>query len=533
MNRSSPIPKIASALLLLTGMFACSLKAVAHPISLTDVTFDVREDHVWVRLSLAVEDLVLHYELKANKQYRIESDTLKEAARKYQDFLETRLQLRSVDGELLTSEFQGLNLSQLPDDGVLQTELKERWLTYQWKFHTPMKPQFITIRQEFGDLQPASMDCLLLHNGFLADRTRQLISGESYTLELDWENPPTKRPNFAAIRANKDKQLRQRLGISSYSALYSFLYITPREVRHEVLIPMLTLERWVPIGRKDPAFVEVDEQKAAAVKLEEFFRSNNEVMINGDRVEAHLDRLSFFGLDIRDFALNAPPRRVGVYQARVGVILSYRPEAPVRDLKLRWETYNKFAPLLKSMVFVKDKQPFDHIFIRDTPLFELELQPGNVERPAPVRVGLNSPQLSPELASTVAAEVLSRVFKAMNSASDSQVYDHLSVVVGDSLIRDVFLQIKRALIAAEQGGALLWVRDVTVSDASASRSEERATIDVTWEVVGSVEHWGHLHTRTDKYQGTIVLVPERDGWKLTQFTVLDQSQKSLETSLRY
>ena len=149
MNRISRNSKIASALLL-TGMFACSLKAVAHPISLTDVIFDVREDHVRVRLGMAAEDLVLHYELKANKQYRIESDKLKEAAGKYREFLESRLQLRTADGKILSTYFQGVNLSKLPDDGVLQTELKDRWLNYHWKFHTPVKPQFITIRQEFG-----------------------------------------------------------------------------------------------------------------------------------------------------------------------------------------------------------------------------------------------------------------------------------------------------------------------------------------------------------------------------------------------
>ena len=511
---------------------ACAPKVVAHPISLTDVIFDVREDHVQVRLGMAVEDLVLHYELTANKQYRIASDALKEAADKYRDFLEPRLQLRTANGELLPAEFQSMNLAQLPEEGVLQTELKQRWITYQWKFPTPTRPQFITIRHEFGESQPASMYCLLLHNGFLAERPRQLASGQSYTLELDWENPPTKRPNYTAIKANREKQLRQRLGISSYSALYSFLYITPREVRHEVLIPLLTLERWVPVERKDPDFVEVAEQKAAAVKLAAFFRDYNEVRINGNPVKAHLDRLSFFGLEIRDFALNAPPRRMSAYQARVGVILSYRPEDPVGDLQLRWETYNKFAPLLKSIVFVQGRQPFGHIFVRNRQLFEYELPAENTQRPVPVRVGLDAARLSPELAKKVAGEVLSQVFKAINGTSDSQVYDHLSVVAGDALVREVFLKIKRALLVAEQGGTLLWVREVTVTDAAPSHQKGHVTIDLTWEVAGSVEHWGHLHTRTDQYQGTVVLVAEADGWKLTQFEVIDQQQKSVETALR-
>ena len=83
MHLNNLLLKIASPLWLacvVACVTAYAPKVVAHPISLTDVIFDVREDHVRVRLGMAVEDLVLHYELKANKQYRIASDKLKEAA---------------------------------------------------------------------------------------------------------------------------------------------------------------------------------------------------------------------------------------------------------------------------------------------------------------------------------------------------------------------------------------------------------------------------------------------------------------------
>ena len=41
-----------------------------------------------------------------------------------------------------------------------------------------------------------------------------------------------------------------------------------------------------------------------------------------------------------------------------------------------------------------------------------------------------------------------------------------------------------------------------------------------------------VNGQTDQYQGTVVLVAEADGWKLTQFEVIDQQQKSVETALR-
>jgi hypothetical protein len=298
--------------------------------------------------------LVLYYELKANKEFKYPADKLREMSKEHQSFIQERLQIRGADGKLLAGSVQGMDTTQIPEGGVLQTEIKSRSISYQIKYTVAQPHRFLTIRQMFGELQPASMDCLLLHNGFLLEKARQLASGQTYTIELDWDNPPTERPDYKTFRQNKEKQLRQRLGIASYSVLYSFLYITPREVRHEILIPMLTLEKWVPLQRKDPDFLDVDEQKAAQKSLADFFSKGNPVTINGTVIKPTLDRASFFGLDIRDFALNAPPRRVNVYQARVGLIMSYRPSSPVRQITVEWDTYNKNAPMLKSLVLVNE-----------------------------------------------------------------------------------------------------------------------------------------------------------------------------------
>ena len=53
----------------------------AHPVSLTDAVLDVREDSSRFKLSITVEDLVLYYELKANKEFRFEESEIKKAAR--------------------------------------------------------------------------------------------------------------------------------------------------------------------------------------------------------------------------------------------------------------------------------------------------------------------------------------------------------------------------------------------------------------------------------------------------------------------
>jgi len=508
--------------------------AKAHPISLTDAVVDVRTDHVRIKLGVAIEDYVLYYDLQANKEFKYTADVLRERAKKHQQFILDRLQIRGADGKLLAGQLQGLDTTQIPDEGVLQTEIKSRRVSYQLKYPVTRKHRFLTIRQLFGELQPASMDCLLLHNGFLLEKARQLASGQTYTIELDWDNPPTQRPDYKTFRANQEEQLRKRLGIASYSTLYSFLYITPREVRHEILIPMLTLEKWVPLQRKDPDFLEVDEQKRAEASLEDFFSKGNPVTINGDVVQPHLDRVSFFGLDIRDFALNAPARKVNVYQARVGLIFGYRSAAPVRQLKLEWETYNQYAPMLKSMVFVNDETPFTQFFVKNAPGFQWVLNKEKRIRPQSVKVGLKESEVTQETAREVAGGILRNVFGAMNADDDGGVFDTLSVSVSGELIREIYLKIKRALIVAEQGSASLRVRDVRVLSARVeSQGGENVILNCRWEITGTVEHWGHLHTRTDTFDGVLEMKRERHAWMLQGFRVEDQKLKAMETTLRY
>ncbi|MBT4844268.1 MAG: hypothetical protein HON92_02440, partial [Planctomycetaceae bacterium] len=457
-----------------------------------------------------------------------------EMAKEHQSFIHERLQIRGADGKLLAGRVQGMDTTQIPEDGVLQTEIKSRSISYQIKYAIVQSHRFLTIRQMFGELQPASMDCLLLHNGFLLEKARQLASGQTYTIELDWDNPPTERPDYKTFRQNKEKQLRQRLGIASYSILYSFLYITPREVRHEILVPMLTLEKWVPLQRKDQDFLDVDEQKSAQKSLADFFGKGNPVTINGTVITPTLERTSFFGLDIRDFALNAPPRRVNVYQARVGLILSYRPTSPVRQLTVEWDTYNKYAPILKSLVLVNDEDPFTQFFVKNAPGFEWTLAKVKRDKPQGLKDGLKAQQISQSLGKQIAGSVLRNVFTAINRDDDGEVFDTLAVAVSPTLIREIYLQIKRALIVAEQGSASLHVRDVVVNSVVITHDDgEQLTMRCRWQVTGTVEHWGHLHTRVDEFVGELTLSRERTGWMLDKFHVSEQKQQAIKTTLRY
>ena len=126
------------------------------------------------------------------------------------------------------------------------------------------------------------------------------------------------------------------------------------------------------------------------------------------------------------------------------------------------------------------------------------------------------------------------MFTAINRDDDGEVFDTLAVAVSPTLIREIYLQIKRALIVAEQGSASLHVRDVVVNSVVITHDDgEQLTMRCRWQVTGTVEHWGHLHTRVDEFVGELTLSRERTGWMLDKFHVSEQKQQAIKTTLRY
>lgn len=92
-------------------------------------------------------------------------------------------------------------------------------------------------------------------------------------------------------------------------------------------------------------------------------------MIDGIAVKPMLSRLQFFGLDINDFARDAAPRRLNAHQARVGVILSYATKGSPSQVQLTWDTFNAFAPFLRSVVYIHEHDPQLHLFHKSAPHF--------------------------------------------------------------------------------------------------------------------------------------------------------------------
>ena len=86
----------------------------------------------------------------------------------------------------------------------------------------------------------------------------------------------------------------------------------------------------------------------------------------------------------------------------------------------------------------------------------------------------------------------------------------------------------------EQGGAVSRVNEVKVTAAAPADGKVKDGFSerVTWQVTGTVEHWGHIHTRINEYTAELGMAPQGGEWKLVSMDVTKQSQVKSAMSLR-
>jgi hypothetical protein len=123
----------------------------------------------------------------------------------------------------------------------------------------------------------------------------------------------------------------------------------------------------------------------------------------------------------------------------------------------------------------------------------------------------------------VVAGLLTNVYRAFDFRAESDVYDVLARSVDGDLLRDVYLEMRRGLVLASQGGASARVKDVELMELEAEPGQDRGIrARTTWRVRAAVGHWGHIHERRNEYQADLSLQPIDGVWKLLSVEILDE-----------
>jgi hypothetical protein len=123
--------------------------------------------------------------------------------------------------------------------------------------------------------------------------------------------------------------------------------------------------------------------------------------------------------------------------------------------------------------------------------------------------------------------LLKNVYRSFDFREESDIYDRLAISVSGNLLEDIYLQNRKSMVIEQAGGAQAKVKKVEILKATLTDTLDKGgsrTYRTEWTAMGTVGHWGHIHTRLNRYDALISLTPVNGSWKITGLELLEEKR---------
>jgi len=302
----------------------------------------VLDDQVKVKLEVYVGDLDKFEELLPDEWFKDLATNRPSLERRMQIFAAERLQFITEDGTKLSarlelaeprmridrmSPFAGM-VNPYTRQRVGEAPADKRVLYVELSYPFKIKPKILQIVPPADDQGRA-----LVSFGFIAyHKSVPIIDfrylGAPVRLTLDWDDP------WYSKFANRNLKRHHK------SAMMSYLYVEPYEVRHEVLTRVKDLQDWMGLGLRGDEYIEIDELDALRQRIGDFFLSTNPLFIDGQLARPILDRTNYVKVGLKGIQLLEKPERLDISTAIVGVIISYITAGLPQEVSIDWQLFN-------------------------------------------------------------------------------------------------------------------------------------------------------------------------------------------------
>ncbi|TWT61619.1 hypothetical protein [Rubinisphaera italica] len=146
-------------------------------------------------------------------------------------------------------------------------------------------------------------------------------------------------------------------------------------------------------------------------------------------------------------------------------------------------------------------------------------------------------------AEEITEQLLTQVYQAVNERDETATFEALENVVSGPLLREMYLEIRQSLTMETQNGAVgqAGAVEVETCELLSNNFDNSAGPEFRylcrWNVPGRVEHWGHIHERTNSYLAEMQISADPDDqgqylWKITELELQNVDQKPISTSVR-
>jgi hypothetical protein len=536
----------------------------------TIAEFYVNEAGVRLELEIGIADLSAFRNLLPDQVYQELGYEFRPWAERLPEFFTADLAIL-VDRQPLLGELKSIG----PQDRVLRDnvtgeelpvaeENAEKVIIAELFYpFTEGKPDSIVLTAPTRYGQPG-IGFVVYHNTVAVNDFRYLSSG--MLLNLDWEDPW-----YSAFHS---KSMRR----SYFAPMSGFLYVEPFEVRKEIIVRPKDMQRWVDLGLDGVKSIPADQRGTLLERVSGFLMARQEVSINGERVKPILDRANFLNRNLKRSMVVEAGIDINIDSAVVGVIFVYPTPSLSNKVTMTWDMFDERIQLVPASS-VDEAGPLPTFLDPEFPVLEWEnflknpTDPGLLSLALPpsrlslllyqlrwyalgsvllllviwgrnknpvvavaaallgVMVGLSfvigRPLAPPgETTDQVVADLLRNIYKAFDYREESDIYDILERSVSGDLLTDIYLETQRGLELANQGGARAKVQDVAMQSLEILPGEHSGEFraNATWNVNGSVGHWGHVHARVNQYQAELDIEAVEGRWKLTGMNVLQEQR---------
>lgn len=301
----------------------------------------VLDDHVKVKLEVYVGDLAVFEELVPDDWIKESDGDRPPLEQRLSHFVNKTLKFVTDTGEVLPAElvlveprmridrqspFAGM-INPFTRQRVPEAPQDKRVLYAEVIYPFKGKPNTITMippLDEEGHAR-ATIGFIAYHKAVPVIDFRYL--GTAARLNLDWADPWYSRFDNPNLKRHHK------------SALMSFLYVEPHEVRHEILTRVKDLDEWMDLGLRGKDYIEIDELEELKQRVGEFLLQKNQVKVDGQVVKPILDRTSYVKVGISGIQLLEQPERLEISTAIIGVIIAYITEGMPQQVTVDWELF--------------------------------------------------------------------------------------------------------------------------------------------------------------------------------------------------
>jgi hypothetical protein len=555
----------------------------------------VMDDHVKLALEVFVGDLESFADLVPDAWLSDKSVSRPDEATRIRKFADERFQFITGAGEKLSAEvvlieprkrvdrrspFAGM-VNPYTRQRVPEAPADKRVLYAEIIYPFDSKPGELTMvppRDAQGHAE-ATIGFIVYHKSVPVIDFRYL--GAPAKLSLDWEDPwYSKFDNPNLKRHHK-------------SALMSFLYVEPYEVRHEILTRVRDLEEWMALGLRGDDYIEVDELEPLKQRIGEFLLTRNPVLVDGKSLKPILDRTNYVKVALTGIQLVEVPERLEISTAIVGVIITYLTDGLPQEVTVDWDLFtdqvqqvpatatdpagplptfltpddnvHKWTNFLKSyqlptvqevqvagslgeiripwatlvcvvlllpvIVMLFRRRRRGHSLVMPLATGLVLIVAGVAAWPL-VGVTLTRPatlagEMPPGQARELLQVLLKNVYRAFDFRDEEDVYDKLAFSVSGDLLSDIYLQNRKSFSVQKAGGAQAKIKSVEIEAATAERLDDRPlayAIKGRWTAQGTVGHWGHVHTRRNRYDAIVTVAAVDGSWKITDLEILEEER---------